>query len=107
MLFSYGPGKYQQGARQIAGQILLSEHKLFLRGPEGDLTQTYIPLEKIGRIKKGWGRLTIWVRPSLIEHYTVELRGRNDYLTDLTRELVDRRALRKRFWSAQWEDPDL
>lgn len=112
MIFSYGNGEYLEGEKHIKGQIILGEHRLYLKGPQGDLTQTYIPLEKIERIKrvsvrpvlKNVAGLDIHVRPSLLIKYVVCLKGEKKYIADLIRDLVSRRGLKKKFLKNEWFD---
>ena len=102
MEFSYGQGIYIEENKRIEGQIILSEHKLYLKSPEGDLAQTYIPLEKIERIKKTWEGLEVYARPSISFRYTVLLKGEKKYLKELVRDLVQRRGLKKQFLRNEW-----
>jgi len=102
MEFSYGQGVYVEGKKRLEGRIILSEHKLYLRGPEGDLAQTYIPLEKIEKVKKNLQGLEIQVRPSLTFRYTTILKGENKHLLELIKDIVQRRGLKKKFLKNEW-----
>ena len=103
MLFSYGDGIYKEGEKSLRGEIILSEHKLYLKGPQGDLATTYIPLEKIVKIKKIYGGLSIFVRTALTVSYNAELRG-GKHINSLLKDLVQRRGLIKRFLRPEWVD---
>ena len=83
MLFSYGEGEYIEGIRHFKGEIVLSEHKLYLRSKNGDFAQTYIPLERIERIKSTFTGVMIFVRFSILECYKMILKGQRKLLSDL------------------------
>jgi len=102
MEFSYGQGIYLEDKKRIEGQIILSEHKLFLKGTQGDLTATYIPLEKIEGIKRASNKVLIYVRPSLAYRYTAVIEGGKKQVTELANDLVQRRGLKKKFLKNEW-----
>lgn len=102
MEFTYGPGAYIEGTKNLEGRILLGEHKLYLRGAEGDLAQTFIPLEKIEGLRRTSQGLEVHVRPSLAYRYTALIKGKGRELSDLTKELVQRRGLKKKFLKREW-----
>ena len=104
MLFSYGEGEYIEGSRHLKGEIVLSEHKLYLRSKNGDFTQTYIPLERIERIKSTFAGVIVFVRPSILEYYHVLLKGQRKLLSDLVKDLVQYRGLKKRVFVREWFD---
>ena len=106
MEFSYGPGIYIEEDKKINGQIILSDHKLYLKGPEGDLAQTYIPLEKIERIRHTREGLLVHVRPSLSYRFVARLTGEKKFISELTRDLVRRRGLKKQFLKNEWIESD-
>jgi len=99
---SYGNGRFQEGDKKHEGQIILSEHKLFLKKPEGDIAQTYIPLEKIEKLKKTIQGLTLQVRPSLAYRYHVVLSGEKKNIEALVKDLVGRRGFKKLFLKNEW-----
>jgi len=102
MEFSYGQGIYIEGKKRIEGQIILSEHKLYLKDANGDLVQTYIPLEKIERVRRMRQGVEVHVRPSLYIRYVAFLQGEKKYLTELVKDLVQRRGLKKQFLKNEW-----
>ena len=102
MQFTYGDGTYSEGHKRFQGQIVLSEHKLFLKSSHEDLTATYIPLEKIEGLKKRFGTLDIFVRPSLAYRYTATMQGNSRKITELTKDIVERRGLKKKFLKNEW-----
>jgi hypothetical protein len=102
MEFSYGAGEYVEGDKKIEGKIILSEHKLYLKGPQGDLAQSYIPLEKIEGLRKTTHGMEVHVRPSLAYRYVALIKGENKHLSELTKDIVERRGLKKRFLRNEW-----
>lgn len=106
MFFSYGEGQYIEGDKNILRQIILGEHKLYLKGPQGDLTQTYIPLEKIVKLKKIPKGLEIHVRPSITIKYIAFLYGDKSKISDLIKDLVSMRGFKKVFWRNEWIEPE-
>ncbi len=103
MLFSYGDGVYIEGEKNLKGEIILGEHKLYLKGPQGDLAATYIPLEKIVKIQKKVGGFAVFVRTTLTVSYTAVLKG-GKHINSLLKDLVQRRGLKKRFLRREWVD---
>ena len=106
MLFSYGKGEYFEGTKRASGELVLGEHKFYLRGASGDLVQTYVPLEKIERIKRTWSGLELHVRPTMVSSYRALIKGQARHLRELLKDLVARRGLRKRFLFPEWSDQD-
>lgn len=98
----YGDGWYLEGARKISGKIILGKNKIFLRNPQGDLPQTNILLESISCLEHKKDSILISVRLSMVNRYQVLLRGNPENITELTRELVKRLKLKKRFLSSMW-----
>ncbi|MBN1869692.1 MAG: hypothetical protein JW847_03845 [Candidatus Omnitrophica bacterium] len=106
MEFSYGQGAYLEGNKKLEGQILLSEHRLYLKDKNGDLAQTYVPLEKIERIRKTRQGIEIHVRPTIYYRFTALIKGERKFLSELTRDLVQRRGFRKRFLKNEWTESE-
>ncbi len=112
MIFSYGHGEYLEGDTRVNGKIILGEHRLYLKGPQDDLTQTYMPLEKIEKIKRvssGFALsrvagVEVHVRPSILVRYVVLLKGERTHLSDLIKDIVTRRGLKKKFLKKEWFD---
>lgn len=104
MVFSYGNGEYLEGGRRISGEIMLSEHKLYLKSETGDLTQTYIPLEKIKSVKLTHLGLEIAVYPSVSFQYICLIRGQRKNIRELVKDLVDRRQLKKHWFFPHWKE---
>jgi len=106
MEFSYGHGAYFEGDKRLEGQIILSEHKLYLKSSDGDLAQTYIPLEKIERVRKTRQGVEVHARPSIYSRYMAVLTGERKHLSELVKDLVQRRGLKKQFLKNEWVETE-
>jgi len=104
MMVAYGHGTFVQDANRFTGQIVLEEYRLCLRRDGEDLAPTFIVLDKIERIRRRGRELWIHVKPSLTLAYWAMIKGEARYMDDLTRELVARRGLSKRFLRREWVD---
>ncbi len=104
MEFSYGNGTYREGSKRMDGEIVLGEHKLYLRTSEGDLAQTYVPLEKIEKVTKRGSSAEFHVRPSLSFRYIAMIQGESKYIVELIKDIVQRRGLKKKFLRKEWID---
>jgi len=104
MVFSYGEGEYVQGETRLRGQILLSEHKLYLRDGQRELSQTFIPLEKIKRVRRSSDFLEVDVELSVVIQYAARIKGEGKQITDLCKDLVSARGLKKRFFRREWHE---
>ena len=102
MEFSYGQGIYIEDDKKLEGRIILSEHKLYLKGIDGDLAQTYIPLEKIELLRRTRKGVEVHVRPTISSRYVALFKGEKKYLSELVRDLVQRRGLKKQFLKSEW-----
>jgi len=102
MEITYGNGVFIEGEKKFEGTIVLSEHKLFLKYSNSDLPQTYVPLEKIERMKLSGGAVDVQVRPTLYLQYVATFKGERSQIKSLTLELVQRRGLRKKFLRNEW-----
>ncbi len=107
MLLTYGQGEYFEQDKHFSGRIILSEHKLYLTDSQGELSATFIPLEKIAGVKITRSGVEIFVRPSILERYQVLLKGDRRTLTDLAKEIAERRGMKKKFLTREWNDPAL
>lgn len=107
--FSYGEGEYVRGAYHYEGQIVLSGHKLYLKNAHGEITDTFIPLEKIYKVKAGfWGRIVwFYVRPSQFMQFEAMIKGDPRQIRALIKDLVNHRQLRKKGWLREWVDPEM
>ena len=106
MEFAYGNGVYTEGEKKFEGKIVLSEHKLFLKGAEGDLAQTFVPLEKIEKIKKVRRGIEVHVRPSLTYRYCAVFSGEARHINELVKDIVEQRGLKKRFLLKEWVETE-
>ncbi len=102
MEFCYGEGIYKEGDFQVKGIITLGEHKLFLKDEEEELTRTYIPLDKIERMKMTSSGLEIYVCPSLTFRYSAVIKGNKAKLKELARDIAMGCGLKKRFLVNEW-----
>jgi len=100
--FSYGKGKYAEGEKRFEGQIILGEHKLYLKNADGDIAQTYIPLEKIEGIRKTRTGLMVNTRPSLYFRFTALISGEKRHISNLARDIIKRRNLKRKFFKNEW-----
>ena len=98
----YGDGFYSEKQKKINGKIILGDHKLYLKGTQGDFPETYIPLEKIQRLRLILQGLQVSVRVSPTMSYQAVLMGERKNLSELTQEIVGRRNLRKQFLRPEW-----
>lgn len=106
LCFSYGEGVYRREGQQYKGEIVLSAHKLYLKDGNGEISPTFVPLEKIYRIKFFFGKLILYVRPSNFMQFTAQLNGSVKNICALKRDLIDQRQLKKKFFGFEWVDPE-
>ena len=100
--FSYGNGTYAEGDKRLEGEIILGEHKLDLKDDNGDLAQTYSPLEKIYRSRKTRQGVEVHARPSTYYKYVALICGERKHVSSLIKDLVKRRGLKKQFLKSEW-----
>ena len=67
----FGDGEYIEGEKVFQGTIVLSEYKLFLKSSQGELPQTYIPLEKINRVRRSSKGVEIQFKTTALARYSV------------------------------------
>jgi len=101
---SFGSGDYWEGSQKYGGDVVLSGYKLYLKDGQHDLAKTFIPLEKVVRMKKKGSRIVFDVRPSLMERYTCGINLGRQAASLLIDEILDRRQLKKRLLRAEWVD---
>ncbi|MCA9409353.1 MAG: hypothetical protein H6755_04965 [Candidatus Omnitrophica bacterium] len=102
MEITYGQGTYQEKNKKFTGQIILSDHKVFIKTPQEDLPQTFIPLEKIERLKQSSNSVDIQVRLTIMIMYTATITGQKKNISDLVKDIVKRRGLKKKFFKNEW-----
>jgi len=97
----YGEGLYIEGDRKLKGRIVIEGNRLYLSGIYGAST-TYIPLEKIERLRYVRGGLEIKVKLSAanIVRAVISLPAKD--IQRLTKDLVKRLHLKKRFLKREW-----
>lgn len=104
MQFTYGNGKFIEGQTILDGEIILSEHKLFLKNSEGDLARTYIPLEKIDHMKITAQGLIVHVRATVSFDYWATFSGRATKIVELAKDIAESRGMKKRFLRNEWDE---
>lgn len=102
MDLTYGQGKFIEKDNVYAGNIILSEHKLFLKKANEDLPQTYVPLEKIEAVTLKNNAAYFFVRQSLHFQYTTCFQGDSKNIKELVSEIVSRRGFKKKFLQNKW-----
>ena len=104
MEITYGQGAYLDGKSEITGEIRLGDHKLFLKGPAGDWAETFIPLEKVYKIRRVGDCLEVSVRLSLVNGYVVLIKGKKSLMNSLAKEVAVRRGLKKMILRQEWAE---
>jgi hypothetical protein len=103
MDIEYGAGQYQEGKKYFEGNIILSDHKLYLKDDKGeDIAQTYIPLEKISWIKKVPSGIGVGVNSTVTIRYAAVFKGDRKKIAELLKEIIARRGLKKKFLRSEW-----
>ena len=102
MEFSYGQGSYSEGGNKLEGEIILGDHKLYLKSKAGEFTQTFIALDRIVLIKKNKNGLTIHIRPTPVYYYNALIIGEKKYLAELVKDIVKRLKMKKKFFKNEW-----
>jgi len=97
----YGEGYYIEGTRRIKGRIIIDESRLYLSGVY-DYPNTYIPLEKIEKLRYVRSGLEIKVKLSAanIVRAVISLPAKD--IRQLTEDLVKRLHLKKKFLKREW-----
>ncbi len=101
-IVTYGEGEFIEGQKRIRGRILMDECKLFLQEQGEDIAATFIPVDKIERVKKNRNFLTLEVHLSIFYRYVVNLKGEGEAIKELLGELIRRLHLRKKFLRQEW-----
>ena len=109
MSFSYGEGEFVLGSSRFYGQIILSPHKLYLKDASGEITATFIPLEKICKLQIGFFRrhVRVYVKLSQIVQFDVDIKGAAQQIRSLVKDLVSRRNLMRKGGLGWWIDPEM
>ena len=102
MIFSYGNGVYQEGKKRLEGTITLSEHKIYLRLGQEDLTASYVPLEKIDYLRLTGKSLQVHVKPTISSQFIAVFTGESLQIKELAKDLVQRRGFKKKFLKNEW-----
>ena len=102
MNVTYGKGSYIQDTTVLRGEIILGDHKLFLKSYQEELTSSYVPLEKIIELRKISDTIELIIKQTSSYSYKVLIRGGPRSIKDLTQEIVSRRGLKKKFLRQIW-----
>ncbi len=104
MLFTYGQGTYLEESKRVDGEVVLSELKLYLKGPEGDYAQTYVPLDRVEKIRKGSGGLEVFIRQTTFHQYVAVIQLDKKNLEELIKDIVQFRGFKKQFLKSEWTE---
>ena len=96
----FGEGIFVYRERKFKGKILL-DTKLYICG-EKEYVETYIPLEKIERVKLRKNRIEIDVTPSIVSAYTVVIYSDKKNLKKLAHFLAEKLGLKKKILKSEW-----
>ncbi|MCA9402716.1 MAG: hypothetical protein KC897_02950 [Candidatus Omnitrophica bacterium] len=102
MNVTYGQGAFVRDNLRLEGTIILSEHKILIVSGGEELSATFIPLEKIEKVRLSGARIQVDVRPAIMSRYRAAYEGDKKNITELTHEIVRRRGLKKRFLQNEW-----
>ena len=106
LCFSYGEGMCIREGHLYTGEIILSTTKLYLKSVDGEMSATFIPLERIYKIRLFLGGFTIYVHQSNFIRFQAKWKGGLKEMWSLAHDLADHRRLKKKFFGLEWEDPD-
>lgn len=104
MSFTYGPGQFIHGDVHAEGEIILSEYKLYLRKDGKELASTYIPLDKMVRMKRDGKVLSVFVKLSVSFNYWAQFIGETSKIKELVKDLAEYRGFKKKFLRDEWEE---
>lgn len=103
LAFTYGKGKYIHPEAQTEGEIILNEHKLYLKSDKGEeLAQTFTPLDKIQRMTRSDNRLRFHIRLTVSFQYDVQFIGEKKRIKELAQDIAKSCGLKKAFWKDEW-----
>ena len=101
MIKDYGEGRYLEKGRYIKGRIIIEENRLYVSGAS-DYVNTYIPLEKIEKLKRLRGGLEVSIKFSAANIVRVIISLPRKNIHQLTEDLVMRLHLKKKFLKREW-----
>ena len=106
--FSYGQGHFIQDDKQFEGEIILTEHKLYLRD-EGhqEIAMTFVPLEKIDWVQLIGNQMTVHVKPNLYFQYVAIFQGQKKKMKELAVDLAKVRGFKKKLFQSYWYEGDV
>lgn len=107
LCFSYGKATFQREGHVYQGTAVLTPCKLYLKTDGGnDISATFVPLEKVYRIRAAWNTMELDVRPSNFMHFKARLKMSRKDMISLLKDLVNQRGLTKKFLGLEWHDPN-
>ena len=69
LCFSYGEAKYIEEQKRYEGQLILDSNKIYLKGPDGEIPQTFCALSRIARMQQRGNRLLLDIRSTVVTGY--------------------------------------
>jgi len=100
----YGQGEFAEGPRRCSGKVIVSDHKIFLRNETGDISTTFLPLEKIRSVSLKGTTVFIRVVATVATRYEAAVKLEKQYAQDFIKDIVARRRLKKVFLKNMWID---
>lgn len=97
----YGPGSYNDGLHELSGNIRVDDARIYLSNGEG-YPLSFIPLAKIEYIAYVSGGLKIKAKLAPTNIIRARLKLSNKARKRLTKDLVKRLNLKKKFLRRQW-----
>ncbi|MFH1856594.1 MAG: hypothetical protein ABH836_05125 [Candidatus Omnitrophota bacterium] len=98
----YAEGFYIESSKKYEGVIAVDGSKLYLKTGQGNLTDTYLPLDKIQKIKKLRRGIEITVKLSAVNGYMAVIRSKKQPLAGLIKYLVNKLNMKKKFLKREW-----
>jgi hypothetical protein len=103
MEFLYGRARYQEADKLFEGELILGEHRIYLRKNRQPIPSTFIPTEKIRRVSHpNRDTIIIDVYTDVLTQYQARIQGDEELIPGFLKDLVERRSLKKRFLKREW-----
>ena len=103
MEITFGEGSYIENKNSYNGLIVVDDFKIYLKEKGESLADTYIPLDKIERVRLTLSGVEIQVKLSASRIYCAFLKGKRANLNKLVTYLVKKLSLKKRFLKKEWK----
>lgn len=101
MIKKYGKGYYKENHRRYAGVVCIDRSRLYIEG-EKNTAGTYVPLEKIVKVKVVAGGVEITARLAAANVLRVIISLPSRALRGLIKDIVGTLHLKKRFLRREW-----